>query len=40
MGPDRAVQGVASVNQDDLAYDYEISHTLQEEAMMPEADRE
>ena len=40
MGLIGLIQGVASVNQDDLAYDYEISHTLQEEAMMPEADRE
>ena len=40
MGLIGLIQGVASVNQDDLAYDYEISHTLQEEALMPEADRE
>ena len=31
MGLIGLIQGVASVNQDDLAYDYEISHTLQEE---------
>ena len=40
MGLIGLIQGVASVNQDDLSYDYEISHTLREEAMMPEADRE
>ncbi|MEG2206747.1 MAG: FtsW/RodA/SpoVE family cell cycle protein, partial [Clostridia bacterium] len=39
MGLIGLLQGVASVNQDDLAYDYEISHSMQEEAMMPEADR-
>lgn len=40
MGLIGILQGVASINQDDLAYDYEISHSLQEEAMLPEADRE
>ncbi len=40
MGLIGILQGVASLNQDDLAYDYEISHSLQEEAMLPEADRE
>ncbi|MCI5956420.1 MAG: FtsW/RodA/SpoVE family cell cycle protein [Clostridiales bacterium] len=40
MGLIGLIQGVASVNQDDLAYDYEISHSLQEAAMLPEADRE
>lgn len=40
MGLIGLIQGVASVNQDDLAYDYEISHSLKEEAMLPEADRE
>ena len=35
MGLIGLIQGVASVNQDDLSYDYEISHTLREEAMMP-----
>ncbi|MEG1775221.1 MAG: FtsW/RodA/SpoVE family cell cycle protein [Clostridia bacterium] len=39
MGLIGLLQGVASVNQDDLAYDYEISHSMQGEAMMPEADR-
>ncbi|MEG0048919.1 MAG: FtsW/RodA/SpoVE family cell cycle protein [Clostridia bacterium] len=34
------LQGVASINQDDLAYDYEISHTLQEESLLPDADRD
>lgn len=32
------IQGVASVNQDDLDYDYQISHSQAEEAMMPQAD--
>lgn len=40
MGLIGLLQGVASVNQDDLAYDYEISHSMQEEALLPEADRE
>ena len=34
------IQGVSSVNQDDLSYDYEISRSLQEEALLPEAERE
>ena len=38
MGLIGLIQGVASVNQDDLAYDYEISRSLQEEALLPEAD--
>ena len=33
------LQGVASVNQDDLEYDYEISHSLHEELTLPHADR-
>lgn len=37
MGLIGLLQGVASVNQDDLEYDYEISHSLQEEDMLPEA---
>lgn len=32
------IQGVSSVNQDDMDYDYEISHSKAEEAMLPEAD--
>ncbi|MCL1854589.1 MAG: FtsW/RodA/SpoVE family cell cycle protein [Clostridia bacterium] len=31
------LQGVASINQDDLAYDYEISRSFREEGMLPEA---
>ena len=31
------LQGVASINQDDLEYDYEISHSMQEEDLLPEA---
>lgn len=38
MGIIGLLQGVASVNQDDLAYDYEISHSLSEEMAMPRAD--
>ena len=38
MGLIGLIQGVASVNQDDLSYDYEISRTLQEAAMLPHAD--
>lgn len=37
MGIIGLLQGVASINQDDLAYDYEISHSLQEEGQLPEA---
>ena len=40
MGLIGLIQGVASVNQDDLAYDYEISHSLREAALLPEADGE
>lgn len=40
MGLTGLIQGVASVNQDDLAYDYEISHSLREAALLPEADGE
>ena len=39
MGLIGLLQGVASVNQDDLAYDYEISRSMQEEAVLPDADR-
>ena len=39
MGLIGLLQGVASVNQDDLAYDYEISHSLNEELSLPRADR-
>ena len=38
MGLIGLIQGVASVNQDDLSYDYEISRSLQEAAMLPHAD--
>lgn len=37
MGLIGLLQGVASVNQDDLEYDYEISHSQLEEDMLPEA---
>ncbi len=37
MGLIGLLQGVASVNQDDLEYDYEISHSMREEGMLPEA---
>ena len=40
MGLIGLLQGVASVNQDDIAYDYEISHSLTEAERMPEADRD
>lgn len=40
MGLIGLIQGVSVVNQDDLAYDYDISHSRREEALMPEADRE
>ncbi len=40
MGLIGLIQGVASVNQDDLAYDYEISHSLMDEGDMPEAEGE
>ena len=40
MGLIGLIQGVASVNQDDLSYDYEISRSLSEEALLPEAGRE
>lgn len=36
-GPDRLLQGVASVNQDDLSYDYDISRSIQETDELPEA---
>ncbi len=39
MGLIGLIQGVASVNQDDLAYDYEISRSMQETFGMPEAER-
>ncbi|MBR6569245.1 MAG: FtsW/RodA/SpoVE family cell cycle protein [Clostridia bacterium] len=38
MGLIGLVQGVASVNQDDLAYDYEISRSLQEIDGLPKAE--
>ncbi len=37
MGLIGLLQGVASLNQDDLEYDYQISHSLQEEDLLPEA---
>ena len=40
MGLIGLLQGVASINQDDLAYDYEVSHSLSEEAFLPQADRD
>ena len=33
------IQGVASVNQDDLEYDYEISRSLRDQDDLPRADR-
>ena len=39
MGLIGLIQGVSSVNQDDLSYEYEISRSLQEAAMMDDADR-
>lgn len=39
MGLIGLIQGVASVNQDDLAYDYEISRSMQDTFGMPEAER-
>ena len=39
MGLIGLIQGVASVKQDDLTYDYEISRSMQEEMLLPEADR-
>ena len=39
MGLIGLIQGVASVNQDDLAYDYEISRSMQDISGMPEAER-
>lgn len=38
MGLIGLLQGVASINQDDLEYDYEISHSLSEETRLPRAD--
>ncbi len=38
MGLIGFLQGVASINQDDLEYDYEISHSLGEAAALPHAD--
>ena len=38
MGLIGLIQGVASVNQDDLAYDYEISRSMQEMFGMPNAE--
>ena len=37
LGTIGLLQGVASINQDDLAYDYKISRSLLEEKMLPEA---
>ena len=37
LGTIGLLQGVASINQDDLAYDYEISRSLWEEELLPEA---
>lgn len=37
MGLIGLLQGVDSINQDDLTYDYQISHSLHEEYSMPEA---
>ena len=39
MGLIGLLQGVASLNQDDLAYDYEISHSLREALELPDAQR-
>ena len=33
------IQGVASVNQDDMEYDYEISRSLRDQDDLPRADR-
>lgn len=38
MGLIGLLQGVDSVNQDDLAYDYEISRSFGEQSLLPEAD--
>ena len=38
MGLIGLIQGVSSVNQDDLTYDYEISRSLQELNTMKEAE--
>ena len=38
MGLIGLIQGVSSVNQDDLSYDYEISRTLYETSMLPDAE--
>jgi cell division protein FtsW (lipid II flippase) len=38
MGLIGLLQGVASINQDDLKYDYEISHSLGEQAWLPNAE--
>lgn len=37
MGLIGLMQGVASINQDDLSYDYEISHSIQDDELLPEA---
>ena len=37
MGLIGLLQGVASVNQDDLSYDYDISRSIQETDELPEA---
>ncbi len=38
MGLIGLLQGVAGVNQDDLAYDYDVSRSRAEEALLPDAD--
>lgn len=38
MGLIGLLQGVASVNQDDLEYDYEISHSMGESMRLPTAE--
>ena len=40
MGLIGLMQGVSSVTQDDLSYDYDISRTLQEESLLERADEE
>ena len=40
MGLIGLIQGVSSVTQDDLSYDYDISRTLQQESLLKRADEE
>ncbi len=40
MGLIGLIQGVASVNQDDLSYDYDVSRSLREEELLPDAGNE